>query len=80
MSVPVAELSELRARSTLLEEATYQMEELEHVNEELNNTILKLREGKVSPLKTVINCLFTTDDWKELGFTNIIKDNYLVLR
>ncbi|GFS05650.1 hypothetical protein ElyMa_001205200, partial [Elysia marginata] len=46
VSVPVAELSQLRARSTLLEEATYQMEELEHLNEELNNTILKLREGK----------------------------------
>ncbi|RUS77710.1 hypothetical protein EGW08_014522 [Elysia chlorotica] len=44
--VPVMELSQLRARSTLLEEATYQMEELERVNEELNNTILKLREGK----------------------------------
>ena len=36
----------------MLEEATYQMEELERVNEELNNTIFKLREGKVGS-KTV---------------------------
>ncbi|XP_059142482.1 protein lava lamp-like isoform X2 [Physella acuta] len=46
VSLPVDEYNELQTKSVLLEESTYQVEELEQLHQQLSDTILQLRQGK----------------------------------
>ena len=47
VKVPTAALTQMRIRVALLEEAEYQMSELEKLNAQLNQNILQLQQGKV---------------------------------
>ena len=47
MSVPKEDYKQLQTKAALLDETSYQLEEVETLNEGLNATILQLRQGKV---------------------------------